>query len=206
MTIPLPPRIYLASHSPRRRELLTQIGVLFDSLISRGSPRQDPEVDETPFPGEDPVAYVQRVTLAKAEHGVRLMTMRHLIAQPVLAADTTVAVDGQILGKPKDGADAERMLKLLSGSSHRVLTALALVWNDQTRSTLSETMVHFRPLEPGEIARYIASGEPMDKAGAYGIQGRAGLFVRRLEGSYSGVMGLPLFETGELLRECGYPL
>jgi len=134
------------------------------------------------------------------------MTMRHLIAQPVLAADTTVAVDGQILGKPKDGADAERMLKLLSGSSHRVLTALALVWNGQTRSTLSETMVHFRPLEPGEIARYIGSGEPMDKAGAYGIQGRAGLFVRRLEGSYSGVMGLPLFETGELLRECGYPL
>ena len=95
MTIPLPPRIYLASHSPRRRELLTQIGVLFDSLISRGSPRQDPEVDETPFPGEDPVTYVQRVTLAKAEHGVQLMTMRHLIAQPVLAADTTVAVEGR---------------------------------------------------------------------------------------------------------------
>ncbi|HJW03567.1 MAG TPA: Maf family protein [Azospira sp.] len=206
MTIPLGPRIYLASRSPRRRELLTQIGVQFDTLIFRGPPREDSETDETPLPGEDPVAYVKRVARAKAEHGLRLLVWRHLVSHPILSADTTVECNGQILGKPVDAADATRMLEMLSGGEHRVLTAVSLAWNSHVETVLSESRVRFRPLEAGEIARYVASGEPMDKAGAYGIQGRAGQFVARLEGSYTGVMGLPLCETGELLKMAGYPL
>ncbi|MDE2583961.1 MAG: septum formation inhibitor Maf [Betaproteobacteria bacterium] len=206
MTIPLGPRIYLASRSPRRRELLTQIGVQFDTLIFRGPPREDAETDETPLAGEDPVVYVKRVARAKAEHGLRLLVWRRLVTHPILAADTTVECNGQILGKPVDAADAMRMLQMLSGGEHRVLTAVSLAWNSHVETVLSESVVRFRPLETGEIARYVASGEPMDKAGAYGIQGRAGQFVARLEGSYTGVMGLPLCETGELLKLAGYPL
>lgn len=206
MSIPLGPHIYLASRSPRRRELLTQIGVQFETLIFRGPPREDPETDETPLVGEDPVAYVKRVARAKAEHGLRLLVWRRLMSRPILAADTTVECNGQILGKPVDGADAMRMLEMLSGREHRVLTAVSVAWSGHVETVLSESVVRFRPLEAAEIARYVASGEPMDKAGAYGIQGRAGQFVARLEGSYTGVMGLPLCETGELLKLAGYPL
>ena len=206
MSISLAPRIYLASRSPRRRELLAQMGVHFETLLFRVPPREDAEVDETPLVSEDPLDYVQRVSRAKAEHGLRLVLWRHLLARPILAADTTVECRGEILGKPVDEADARRMLELLSGSRHRVLTAVSLAWSGHVETVVSESLVQFRDLEEAEISRYIASGEPMDKAGAYGIQGRAGMFVSRLEGSYTGVMGLPLCETGELLKKAAYPL
>ncbi|MEY2632310.1 MAG: septum formation inhibitor Maf [Pseudomonadota bacterium] len=197
-------RIYLASSSPRRRELLTQIGIQFDPLPFRGGARADAAVDETPLPGEDPYVYVARVAAAKAAHGHALLALRRLPPRPVLAADTTLELDGEIIGKPLDAADAEAILQRLSGRSHRVLTAISLALADrlETRTQVSE--VRFRPLSSEEIRRYVASGEPMDKAGAYGIQGRAGLFVEHLAGSYTGVMGLPLCETGLLLREFGY--
>ncbi|MDK9691971.1 MULTISPECIES: Maf family protein [Azospira] len=206
MTIPLGPRIYLASRSPRRRELLSLMGVQFETLLFRNPPRADGAVDETPLAGEDPVAYVKRVARAKAEHGLKLVVWRRQATQPILAADTTVECRGEILGKPTDEADARRMLELLSGQRHRVLTAVSLAWSGHIETVLSESIVQFRELEEAEIGKYIASGEPMDKAGAYGIQGKAGMFVERLEGSYTGVMGLPLCETGALLKMAGYPL
>ncbi len=207
MTIPLGPRIYLASRSPRRRELLSLMGVQFETLLFRNPPRADGAVDETPLAGEDPVAYVKRVARAKAEHGLKLVVVwRRQATQPILAADTTVECRGEILGKPTDEADARRMLELLSGQRHRVLTAVSLAWSGHIETVLSESIVQFRELEEAEIGKYIASGEPMDKAGAYGIQGKAGMFVERLEGSYTGVMGLPLCETGALLKMAGYPL
>ena len=206
MAIPLGPRIYLASRSPRRRELLSLMGVQFEPLLFRNPPRADGAVDETPLAGEDPVAYVKRVARAKAEHGLKLVVWRRQATQPILAADTTVECRGEILGKPTDEADARRMLELLSGQRHRVLTAVSLAWSGHIETVLSESIVQFRELEEAEISKYIASGEPMDKAGAYGIQGKAGMFVERLEGSYTGVMGLPLCETGALLKMAGYPL
>jgi len=133
----------------------------------------------------------------------RVVMRRGLQRKPVLAADTTVALSSEILGKPSDKADAERILKLLSGTQHRVLTAVALKFEDQSRMEVSESFVTFTALDEARITAYVASGEPFDKAGAYGIQGRAGAFVERLEGSYTGVMGLPLFETARLLREFG---
>jgi septum formation protein len=204
MTIALEPRIYLASRSPRRRELLTQIGVRFELLIFRGVPREDPDVDETPVPGERPDEYVVRVTLAKARAGARRIRERHLVPHPVLAADTTVEVDGQLIGKPQHKADAVAILQRLSGRTHRVLTAVALTDNGQTEHLLNISEVRFRPLEPEEIRRYVASGEPLDKAGAYGIQGRAAVFIEEIRGSYTGIMGLPLYETALLLRRFGY--
>lgn len=200
-------RIFLASRSPRRRELLTQISISFDTLLFRDKPREDPEIDETPLPGEDPVAYVLRVAHAKAAHGHRLVGWRHLRPQPVLSADTTLEVDGDIIGKPVDTADAFAILRRLSGRAHRVLTAVAVSTPaGQVFEALSENIVTFRELSDDEIERYVASGEPMDKAGAYGIQGRAGMFVSRLEGSFTGVMGLPVCETALLLRQAGYPI
>lgn len=200
-----PQRLYLASRSPRRRELLTQIGVHFDTLLFRAGARADGEVDETPHPGEDPVTYVQRVARAKAEHGLRILGWRKLQPQPVLSADTTVEIDGQILGKPMDGDDAARTLRLLSGRVHRVLTAVVVATPAGQRvEALSESQVRFRELSDAEIRRYVTTGEPLDKAGSYGIQGRAALFVAHMEGSYTGIMGLPLFETGELLRCIGF--
>ena len=202
-----PTRIYLASRSPRRRELLNQIGVAFDTLLFRDGSRQDPEIDETPLPGEAPLLYVQRVALAKAEHGLRVLRMRQLPLRPVLSADTTLAVDGDIIGKPQDADDAVHILRRLSGRSHRVLTALAVATEQGgIEEALSINVVAFRVLDDDEIARYVASGEPMDKAGAYGIQGRAGIFVAHLDGSYTGVMGLPVHETALLLRRVGYPI
>ena len=196
-------RIYLASQSPRRRELLRQIGVPFDVLLFRTGMRADPQVDERPLPGEDPLAYVERVTLAKAAHGVRLIGERRLIDRPVLAADTTLEFAGEIIGKPLDVADATRTLRRLSGQAHRVLTGVAIDHHGRTEYRLSSSEVRFRDLDEDEIQRYVATGEPMDKAGAYGIQGRAGLFVSHLSGSYTGVMGLPVCEVGELLKHFG---
>lgn len=200
-------RIYLASRSPRRRELLTQIGVSFDTLLFRHGPREDAEVDETPLPGENPVDYVQRVAAAKAEHGIHLMHSRQLFPRPILSADTTLELDGEIIGKPQDADDAIAILHRLSGRTHRVLTAVAVADGPSQREhALSISEVTFRPLDDDEIARYVATGEPMDKAGAYGIQGRAGIFIAHLSGSYTGVMGLPVHETALLLRRVGYPV
>ena len=200
------PRIHLASRSPRRRELLTQIGVHFDTIVFRNAPREDAEIDETAFASEDPLAYVRRVARAKAEHGWRIVGWRRLLAQPVLAADTTLELAGEIIGKPADEDDAARILRKLSGRTHRVLTAVAVCCDGRLEEALSVSEVRFRALDDAEIRRYVASGEPMDKAGAYGIQGRAGMFVEHLAGSYTGVMGLPLFETAQLLRRFSYPL
>lgn len=199
-------RLYLASRSPRRRELLQQMGIDFDTVLFRGDARTDPEVDETPLPGEDPFAYVERVTRAKAMHGLRIVNLRRLPLRPVLAADTTLELDGRIIGKPVDAADAESILRRLSGRTHRVLTGVAVDHQGRTEFVLSASEVRFRELDDGEIRHYVLSGEPMDKAGAYGIQGRAGMFVEHLAGSYTGVMGLPVCETGELLKRFGFRL
>jgi septum formation protein len=199
-------RIYLASRSPRRRELLAQIGVRFDLLLFRTPPREDEEANEAWLPDETPEAYVQRVARAKAVFGASLLASRRIVARPVLAADTTLDLDGEIIGKPKDEADAERILARLSGRSHRVLTAIAMAREDRVEHRLSSSEVRFRPLSTDEIRRYVHSGEPMDKAGAYGIQGRAAMFIEEIYGSHSGIVGLPLCETTLLLREFGYPL
>jgi septum formation protein len=199
-------RIYLASRSPRRRELLHQIGVPFDTLIFRTGHRSDAEIDETPLAGEPAVDYVERLARAKAEHGWNLVGLRHLIPQPVLSADTTLEMDGRIIGKPVDEADAVAILDSLSGRTHRVLTGVAVHFQGRTEYVLSLSEVRFRKLEEDEIRRYVLTGEPMDKAGAYGIQGRAGMFVEHLAGSYTGVMGLPVCETAELLKRFGCKL
>jgi len=156
------------------------------------------------LPNEKPDDYVRRVTLVKASAAWSRVTLRKgLQRKPVLAADTTVEREGEILGKPADAADATRMLELLSGTRHRVLTAVAIQLDQRVELAVSESLVTFTPLDAARIAAYVASGEPFDKAGAYGIQGRAGAFVERLEGSYTGVMGLPLYETANLLRLFG---
>jgi septum formation protein len=196
--------IYLASRSPRRRELLAQIGVKFEPLLFREGPRQDADTDEAVRAGEQPGDYVHRVTRLKAEAAWQRVVMRRgLQRKPVLTADTTVALAGEILGKPADRADAERILTLLSGTRHRVLTAVSVAFEERYELAVSESLVTFAALDEARIAAYVQSGEPFDKAGAYGIQGRAGAFIERIEGSYSGVMGLPLYETAELLRKFG---
>ena len=200
MVPPIFPRIHLASRSPRRRELLAQVGIPFDLLAFRTPPREDPESGETPLPDENPVDYVQRVARAKAVLGWKTVLWRKLPHQPVLSADTTLEFDGEIIGKPQNADDARRILHRLSGQTHRVLTAICLVHGDDLRAALSVSEVRFARLDDAEIRAYVDSGEPMDKAGAYGIQGRAAAFVEHLSGSYSGVMGLPLHETVRLLR------
>jgi septum formation protein len=186
------PLIYLASASPRRSALLDQIGVAH---------RVHPvDVDETAHDGEAPGQYVRRLAVLKAETlwGKLAAAQR----QPVLGADTAVVLDDQILGKPRDENDCVRILRLLSGRTHQVFTAVALRASTcQSRVNVSD--VTFRPLADEEIRRYWRSGEPADKAGAYAVQGRAALFIERIAGSYSGIMGLPLFETGELLAAIG---
>jgi septum formation protein len=200
------PRLYLASRSPRRRELLTQMGIRFDPLIFRGPPRHDEAVDEVAQADETPFRYVERLARAKARHGRNIAGLRCLAPQSVLAADTTVELDGAIIGKPATAADAQDTLRRLSGRTHRVLTAVAVAFEDAIESAVSISEVRFGALDDEDIRRYVASGEPMDKAGAYGIQGRAGMFVEHLSGSYSGVMGLPLHETAKLLRRFGFTL
>lgn len=194
--------IYLASASPRRRELLKQIGVNFEVLLLRSqNPRSD--VDETPIAGEPPEAYVVRVARAKAEAAWMAVEARHLPKHVVLAADTTVSINGEILGKPVNRENAEEMLRKLSGKRHKVYTSVAMAYESRVEVKLSVSEVAFSELDEAEIKRYVMTGEPMDKAGGYAIQGRAGAFVSRIEGSYSGVMGLPLNETAQLLKQFG---
>ena len=196
--------IYLASRSPRRRELLTQIGVRFEPLLFRDGARRDADTDESVLPGEMPDDYVVRVTRQKAKAAWERVVMRRGIRRmPVLVADTTVALANEIFGKPVDRDDAVRMLATLSGTQHRVLTAVAVNMDGQTELALNSSLVTFAPISEERIRAYVDSGEPFDKAGGYAIQGRAGAFVERIEGSYSGVMGLPLFETTALLRQFG---
>lgn len=200
------PRIYLASRSPRRRELLRQIDVDFDMLLFRDNERSDTDVDETPHPGEAVEDYVRRLALMKAEAGARRISMRRLLRRPVLGADTTLEVDGEIIGKPASRDDAQATLERLSDRSHRVLTAVALADDYRSECLTSISDVRFRKLSRNEIKHYVATGEPMDKAGAYGIQGRAATFVAEIRGSHSGIMGLPLFETAQLLTRFGLPV
>ena len=197
-------RLYLASRSPRRRELLHQIGIDFDTVVFRDGMRADLETDETPLVNEDPVVYVERIARAKALHGLKIVEERRLPMRPVLSADTTLEFEGEIIGKPTDMADATRILKRLSGQTHRVLTGVAINHLGHIEYLLSTSEVSFRVIDDEEIRHYVMSGEPMDKAGAYGIQGRAGMFVAHLAGSYTGVMGLPVCETGELLKKLGF--
>ena len=185
--------VYLASGSPRRRELLQQIGVSFRVV--------DTAVDEAVLPGETPPAYVARLAAAKAEAGWE--KSRAAAQVPVLAADTAVVLEGRILGKPSDREDGEAMLRQLSGRTHEVLTAVALRTADGLQSAISRSEVTFRGIAAGEARAYWETGEPCDKAGAYAIQGKAAIFVADLRGSYSGVVGLPLFETAELLGRAG---
>jgi septum formation protein len=192
--------IYLASRSPRRRELLAQIGVRYHLLLFRARPEQQEDINEEPQPNEAPPAYVERVALAKVEAAWRLLQLRNLPLAPVLAADTTVALESRILGKPANRQEAAGMLAALSGRRHEVLTAVAVKYHDHVESALSRSEVEFKPLSNDEVAQYVASGECDDKAGAYAIQGRAARFIVELRGSYSGVMGLPLYETSQLLE------
>jgi septum formation protein len=195
--------IYLASRSPRRRELLSQIGVRFQVLMFRDKPETDSELDEAVLEGEAPRAYVERVARAKAHAGWQRLEQRHLPRAAVLAADTTVAVDGRILGKPADRREAAAMLAALSGRGHEVLSAIALKYESQFECAVSVSEVEFKVLSPEDIRQYVATGECDDKAGAYAIQGRAAQFVAALRGSFSGVMGLPLYETAQMLERMG---
>jgi septum formation protein len=195
--------IYLASRSPRRRELLTQVGVRFHLLLFRDKPETDAELDETPLAGEQPAAYVERVARAKALAGWKRLEQRNLPRAAVLSADTTVAIGERILGKPADRREAADMLRALSGGRHQVLTAVAVKHESQFECVLQVSEVEFRPLSGDDIRQYVATGECDDKAGAYAIQGRAAQFVAELRGSFSGVMGLPLYETAQLLERMG---
>jgi len=185
------PKVYLASSSPRRRELLTQIGVDFSVLSV--------EVDETYFDTETPREYVQRVAIAKAKAGRQLLERQQLA--PVIGADTSVIVDNKVLGKPKDNSDSRAMLRLLSGRSHQVLTSVALVTEFETSCLISNSTVHFSELSDEDIAWYLSTQEGHDKAGSYAVQGLAAIFIDQIQGSYSGIMGLPLRETGMLLKQ-----
>ncbi|TAK40677.1 MAG: septum formation inhibitor Maf [Betaproteobacteria bacterium] len=192
--------IYLASRSPRRRELLAHIGVKYHLLLFRARPGSEPEVSEAVLPGEPARDYVTRVARLKADAGWLRMQQRRLPHAPVLAADTTVVLDGRILGKAADRGEAAAMLAALSGRRHEVLTAVALKYGSELDSALSVSEVAFRALAPQEIEAYVASGEWDDKAGAYAIQGRAARFAAEIRGSHSGIVGLPLYETAQLLE------
>lgn len=198
-------RLYLASQSPRRLELLRQIGLEPTVLPLRSSPGRV-DVDESPLPGEPVTDYVLRLARVKAQAGVEAQQVRNLPHWPILAADTTVTLDGQILGKPTDRDAAAAMLRRYSGRAHSVLTAVAAAHLGSLEVVLSESVVTFKSLSEAEISAYLDSREGYDKAGGYGIQGRAALFIEHLSGSYSGVMGLPLFETSELLKTVGFEI
>lgn len=191
-------KIYLASRSPRRAEILKQIGVDFEILPA--------DIDESVLPDELPQTYVLRLARAKAVACVNAVSEGSLMPRLILAADTTVCMDGRILGKPEDAAEAYVMLQQMSGGWHEVHTALALATESGIETAISSTTVQMAVLSEAEISAYIASGEPFDKAGAYGIQGLAGMFICRIEGSYTGVMGLPVYETAQLLKNAGFSL
>jgi septum formation protein len=200
------PSVYLASKSPRRQELLRQLGIEFDPLLLREAAGRRRDVVEAPRRDEPPLEYVKRIARTKAAVGWHRMGRRGLAAKPVIGADTEVVLDGTAVGKPADAAEAVGMLASLSGRTHDVLTAVAVRWQAQLALAVSTSRVTFRAIPTDEIERYVATGEPFDKAGGYAIQGKAAAFVRHLEGSYSGVMGLPLFETAELLARIGFPV
>jgi septum formation protein len=199
-------RIYLASRSPRRQELLRQIGVEFELIKLRSAPGRHRDVVEETRDGEPPLHYVERIARTKANVGWHRMEERGLAPRPVLAADTEVVFESAVFGKPADADAARRMLERLSGRRHEVVSAIALRWQDDVEVALSVTHVTMRPLTATEIAGYVASGEPSDKAGGYAIQGRAAMFITHIEGSYSGVMGLPLAETAAALARIGRPV
>lgn len=189
--------IYLASGSPRRREILESLGYNVARLRA--------EIDETPYLHEAAAAYVARMALEKNAAAVAYWQAQHPFVPeyPLLSADTTVALHNHILGKPESAADAAEMLRMLSGTTHQVLTAVCVYWQGGTRALMQQSDVTFKALSNAEIDAYVACGEPMDKAGAYGIQGLGGIFVENLRGSFTGVMGLPVFETVALLKSCG---
>lgn len=196
-------KIYLASKSPRRRELLRQIGVDFSLLMLRENSARGPEVSEQVLPNEAPADYVRRVSHEKAACALQTMLWRKLPVHPVLAADTTVTIDGRILGKPANPTEAMAMLQLLSGRTHQVLTSLCVSHDQQTWQATQISEVAFCHLSDDTIRAYCATAEPYDKAGGYGIQGLAAVFIQEISGSYSGIMGLPLFETAQLLQQAG---
>ena len=193
--------VYLASQSPRRRELLAQIGVRHELLLADSD--EDVEALEAVRAGELPMAYVARVTRAKLRAAIARLRARGLATAPILCADTTVALGRRILGKPADHGDAARTLALLSGRSHRVLSAVAVAARGRTRLAVSVSRVRFAAISTARIERYVASGEPFGKAGAYAIQSAAAAWIERIEGSYTGIMGLPLHETAALLEWAG---
>ena len=190
--------VYLASQSARRQQLLSQIGLPFELLLPTDA--QAAEDLEQVLPGEKPLAYVQRVTLLKLKAAKLQLQQSRREVHPILCADTTVALGDDILGKPMNAVQASQMLSRLSGQTHQVFTALALSDGRRTHRAVSRSKVVFAPMRDAEIAAYVASGEPMGKAGAYGIQGLAACFIKSIQGSYSGIMGLPLYETSQLLR------
>ena len=193
--------IYLASQSPRRRQLLEQLGVSCELLLPDAG--EDSEALEVVLPGEAPTAYVQRVTQLKLDAAVDRLKQRGLPAAPILCSDTTVAMGRRIYGKPDDAGHAESMLAELTGHTHRVLTAVAVQRGRKRLQALSVSRVTFAPMSRAQIRAYVATGEPLGKAGAYAIQGRVAMFISHMSGSYSGIMGLPLHETALLLQAAG---
>ncbi|MEW6371999.1 MAG: Maf family protein [Pseudomonadota bacterium] len=196
-------KIYLASKSPRRRELLRQVGIDFELLSLRSDPARGVDVPEDVLANEPAHEYVVRVAREKGAFAWRVLQQRRQPLRPVLTADTTVTIDDEILGKPADPAEAQAMLERLSGRTHQVLTTVAVHYTDFAEHITQVSDVRFASLSPQQIAAYCATLEPYDKAGAYGIQGLAALFIEHIEGSHSGIMGLPLFETAALLRKVG---
>ena len=194
--------IYLASQSPRRRQLLEQLGVKHELLLPDDG--EDTESIEAVLPGEAPTPYVRRVTALKLDAALARMKRRGLPPAPVLCSDTTVALGRVIYGKPDDGRDAARMLRELSGATHRVLTAVAVQHGKKRLHALSDSRVTFATLTAPQIRSYVESGEPLGKAGAYAVQGRAAAYISHISGSYSGIMGLPMHETAQLLRAFGF--
>lgn len=199
-------KIYLASKSPRRRELLRQVGVDFELLSLRADPARGIDVSEDVFKEEPALDYVERVARAKGAFAWNVLHLRRMPLRPVLSADTTVSIDDHILGKPANNAEAIAMLERLSGRTHQVLTSVTLHYTDIFEQVTQVSDVRFAKLSPDTIRAYCATAEPYDKAGAYGIQGLAALFIEHIEGSHSGIMGLPVFETAQLLRKAGVTL
>jgi septum formation protein len=200
------PHIHLASKSPRRQVLLRQLGIDFDVLKLREAAGRERDVVEGARDAEPPLHYVERMARTKVASGWQRMQQRLLTERPVLSADTEVVLDGVIFGKPANADEAKQILTTLSGQTHQVITAVAVRWHERTELELSISKVAFRALSAEEIDHYVATGEPDDKAGAYAIQGKAAAFITRIDGSFSGVVGLPLAETAALLARLGMPV